>query len=126
MHAWREAVVWDILARHGVVPAAPYRLGFGRLSCMTCMFGTPSLWATIRLIARAWFERVARYEREFGCTIQRTRSVRDLADRGTPYPAALAQPELVAQALAPRWLVDVRTADWQLPPGAFGETAGPA
>ncbi|GAV36867.1 hypothetical protein ROTAS13_04556 [Roseomonas sp. TAS13] len=118
--------MWDILARHGVVPAIPYRLGFGRLSCMTCIFGTPALWATIRLIARAWFERVAGYERQFGCTIQRARSVRDLADRGIPYPAALAQPGLVAEALAPRWTGPIRTADWRLPAGAFGEAAGPA
>ncbi|MGI4954545.1 MAG: phosphoadenosine phosphosulfate reductase family protein [Janthinobacterium lividum] len=125
VHAWSERAVWDILARHGVVPALPYQLGFGRLSCMTCIFGTPALWATIRLIARTWFQRVAGYERQFGCTIQRARSVRDLADRGTPYPAALAQPSLVAEALAPRWTMPVRTAAWQLPAGAFGEAAGP-
>jgi hypothetical protein len=125
VHAWREGAVWEILARHGVVPAPPYQIGFGRLSCMTCIFGTPALWATIRLIAPTWFERVAHYERLFGCTIQRTRSVRDLANRGTPYPAALAQPGLVAQALAPRWVAAVRTADWRLPAGAFGEAAGP-
>ena len=125
MHAWGEHAVWDILARHGVLPAIPYQLGFGRLSCMTCIFGTPALWATIRLIARAWFDRVAGYERQFGCTIQRARSVRDLADRGTPYPAALAQPDLVAEALAPRWTGPIRTAAWQLPAGAFGEAAGP-
>ena len=81
---------------------------------------------TIRLIARAWFERVAGYERQFGCTIQRARSVRDLADRGIPYPAALAQPGLVAEALAPRWTGPIRNAAWQLPAGAFGEAAGPA
>ncbi|WP_145144428.1 phosphoadenosine phosphosulfate reductase family protein [Roseomonas gilardii] len=126
VHGWSERAVWDILARHGVVPAIPYRLGFGRLSCMTCIFGTPALWATIRLIARAWFERVAGYERQFGCTIQRARSVRDLADRGIPYPAALAQPGLVAEALTPRWTGPIRTADWRLPAGAFGEAAGPA
>jgi len=126
VHAWREEAVWHILARHGVVPALPYQLGFGRLSCMTCIFGMPALWATIRLIAPVWFERVAGYERQFGCTIQRTRSVRDLADRGSAYRAAVAQPCLVAQALEPGWFGPVRTARWQMPAGAFGEAAGPA
>ncbi len=126
VHAWGEQEVWDILARHGVVPAIPYQLGFGRLSCMTCIFGTPALWATIRLIARPWFERVAGYERRFGCTIQRTRSVRDLADRGIPYPAALAQSGLVTEALTSHWSTPIRTADWRMPAGAFGEAAGPS
>ena len=110
---------------------------------MTCIFGTPALWAelakvpsaqpmecqlrgTIRLIARTWFERVAGYERRFGCTIQRARSVRELADRGIPYPAALAQPDLVAEALAPRWTLPIQTTDWHLPAGAYGEAAGPS
>ena len=126
VHAWQQRQVWDSLARHGVVPAAPYRLGFGRLSCMLCIFGTPAAWATVRMIAPAWFERVAGYEQRFGCTIQRSRSVCDLADRGSPYPAALAQPRLVAEALAPRWTSPVHTADWRLPAGAFGEAAGPS
>ena len=125
VHAWSERAVWAILARHSVAPAVPYRLGFGRLSCMTCIFGTPALWATIRLIARTWFERVAGYERQFGRTIQRARSVRELADRGIPYPAALAQPDLVAKALAPRWTLPIQTTDWCLPAGAYGEAAGP-
>lgn len=26
--------MWDILARHGMMPALPYQLGFGRLICL--------------------------------------------------------------------------------------------
>ena len=53
VHAWSECAVWDILARHGVVPAIPYRLGFGRLSCTTCIFGTPALWAELAKVPAA-------------------------------------------------------------------------
>ena len=69
----------------------------------------------------------AAYEERFGRTIQRTRSIRALADLGRPYPAALARPDLVALALGETWhlpIVGLPSA-WTLPAGAFGEAAGP-
>ena len=110
VHGWSEREVWSALRRHGIVPAPAYRLQWSRLSCFTCVFGSPSQWATVRAIAPAWFERIARYEDQFGCTIQRGRSVRDMADRGAPFPADLAQPALVEAALTPGWDEPVRIA----------------
>ncbi|MCG7354677.1 phosphoadenosine phosphosulfate reductase, partial [Roseomonas mucosa] len=79
------------------------------------------------LIAPALFERIAAYEERFGRTIQPARSIRQLADRGQPYPAALANPGLVALALGERWDQPIRipASQWTLPAGAFGEAAGP-
>ena len=127
VHHWNEAKVWTIMQRHGVTPAPAYRLGWNRLSCFSCIFGTPAQWATIRIIAPEWFERIARYEERFRCTIQRNRSIREIADHGTPFPSALAQPEIVRRALAPRWNDPVITSSlkWRLPAGAFGEGGGP-
>ena len=85
-----------------------------------------AVWA---ILARHAVAPAVPYRLGFGrlsCTIQRARSVRDLANRGIPYPAALAQPDLVAEALAPRWTLPIRTADWRLPAGAYGEAAGPS
>ena len=127
VHGWDEVRVWDALRRHGVRPHPAYELGWSRLSCMSCIFGSASQWATIRLIAPVLFERIAAYEERFGRTIQRARSVRALADLGRPYPAALARPDLVSLALSTLWDLPILgpPAGWTHPAGAFGEAAGP-
>ncbi|MBI0538712.1 phosphoadenosine phosphosulfate reductase [Roseomonas sp. KE2513] len=127
VHGWDEGRVWDILQRHGVRPHPAYELGWSRLSCMACIFGSAAQWATIRLIAPALFERIAAYEERFGRTIQRARSIRALADLGRPYPVALARPDLVTLALSETWALPILglPSAWTLPAGAFGEAAGP-
>ena len=127
VHGWTEADVWEIIRRHGILPHPSYRLGWSRLSCMTCIFGSPNLWATVRAMAPERFERIAAYERQFGRTIHRKKSVGELADSGKPYAAAFGNPELFAEAMDPAWHGEVRVsvADWKMPAGAFGEVAGP-
>ncbi|MDU7519864.1 MAG: phosphoadenosine phosphosulfate reductase family protein [Roseomonas mucosa] len=127
VHGWDEGRVWDTLQRHGVRPHPAYELGWSRLSCMACIFGSAAQWATIRLIAPALFERIAAYEERFGRTIQRARSIRALADLGRPYPVALTRPDLVALALGETWALPIigLPSAWTLPAGAFGEAAGP-
>lgn len=122
---WDEAEVWAIIQRYGVIPHPAYQLGWSRLSCMTCIFGSPNQWATIRAIFPARFEAVEAREREFGVTIKRNTTIAQTADRGTPYPAALANPELVRLAQAEEWEGPILTNEWEMPAGAFGENAGP-
>jgi 3'-phosphoadenosine 5'-phosphosulfate sulfotransferase (PAPS reductase)/FAD synthetase len=62
VHDWDEQAVWDIIERWRVRPHPGYRLGFSRLSCMTCIFGNADQWATVRHMAPAFFDRVARRE----------------------------------------------------------------
>ena len=128
VHKWTEQQVWDILREFGVQGHPAYRLGWGRLSCMACIFGSANQWATIRAFAPAVFERIAAYEREFGFTIQRKRSVVELADEGKPFPAAAANTQLFAEAMDPDWDGPIRVdpADWVMPAGAFGDSAGPS
>lgn len=122
---WSEAEVWAIIARHGIVPHPAYQLGWSRLSCMTCIFGSPNQWATIRAIFPDRFATIAEREAEFGVTIKRGLTVQQLADRGTPYAAALANPDQVRLAQCETWEGPIITSDWQTPAGAFGENAGP-
>jgi hypothetical protein len=116
------------LHRHGILPAPAYRLGWSRFSCLSCIFGGADQWATLRLIAPAWFRRIATYEVQFGCTIHRSRNINEMADRGRPYEAALAQPNLVRQALSTKWSEPIRIdpKTWRLPAGAFGNSRGPS
>lgn len=127
VHAWTAERVWGIIGEHGLIPHPAYRLGWGRLSCMTCIFGSRNQWATIAALYPARFEAIAAREEQTGKTIKRGASVRALAAQGTPYPAALAQPALAALAESDEWSGPVLCdpAAWVLPAGAFGENAGP-
>ena len=125
VHAWSEAEVWAIIARHRIVPHPAYGLGWSRLSCRACIFGGPDQWATLRAVFPTSFEEIAREEAASGLTIHRGASIRELADRGAPFPAALAQPQLVREAQASRWLGPITRSPWTLPAGAFGRTGGP-
>jgi 3'-phosphoadenosine 5'-phosphosulfate sulfotransferase (PAPS reductase)/FAD synthetase len=125
VHAWSEAEIWAILQRYGVIPALPYQLGFGRLSCALCVFMSVDQAATLRHIMPERFAALASLERQFGCTMKRECDLNQYADRGTVYTATLARPDLVARALDHQWHGPVVTSRWRMPAGAFGESAGP-
>jgi hypothetical protein len=93
---------------------------------MACIFGQTDQWASVRLIASDVFNRIAQYETDFGKTIHRGKSVVQLADSGTPYPACHNQ-ELVDLALGRNYPATlVRTDKWTLPAGAFKHCGGPS
>lgn len=109
-----------------VRPHPAYGLGWSRLSCRGCIFGSPRQWATLRALYPETFAAIAALEARSGFTIQRSASVMGLADQGVPYPAALAQPELAAVAGGTVWTRPVTQRPWTPPAGAFGEAAGPS
>jgi 3'-phosphoadenosine 5'-phosphosulfate sulfotransferase (PAPS reductase)/FAD synthetase len=128
VHQWSEQDVWAIIERWRVQPHPAYRLGWGRVSCAACIFGSPKQWASLRQVAPERFERIAQYEEEFGVTIQRKRSVRRLAVLGQPYEATTADPDLVAVAMSREYTEPVLVAEgqWELPAGAYGDSCGPS
>ena len=125
--AWSEPQIWAILARWRINPHPAYRLGWGRVSCAGCIFGSDDQWASLRVVNPAQFRQIASHEQAFGCTIRRDRTtVGHTADHGTPYPSIT--PALVAEALNPRWSGAIflpPSVPWTLPAGAFGDHAGP-
>lgn len=127
IHGWSEEQVWDIIREFGIVPHVSYQLGWGRLSCITCIFGSPDQWATIKHVFPERFELIAGPEESFGVTIRRNESIRQTAAKGTPYATAVARPDLVALANSKVWTqpIAVPSEEWVLPAGAFGESAGP-
>jgi 3'-phosphoadenosine 5'-phosphosulfate sulfotransferase (PAPS reductase)/FAD synthetase len=50
VHRWCELDVWAIIARWKIRPHPAYVAGWGRLSCMTCIFGSKDQWASIRKV----------------------------------------------------------------------------
>jgi len=123
VHGWKEDQVWEIIEQYRITPHPAYQLGFGRVSCMKCIFGSPNQWATIRSIDPDGFRMVADHEEQFGVTIHRSQSVNDRAAKGTPYAEAKGFWKDVA--LSRRFSAPVITDPWGLPPGAFGESTGP-
>ncbi len=125
VHDWTERQVWDLIARSRIRPHPAYVLGWGRLSCRACIFGSPGQGATLRSVFPAAFQRIAANEAASGKTIHRSLSVTQLADRGTPFPAALLHPDELAQADDPAWRLSILARPWTLPAGAIGDHAGP-
>lgn len=126
IHKWSEQGVWAAIERYRVNPHPAYRLGWGRLSCMLCIFGSPNQWASAVAIAPDAVQKIAGYEGRFGVTIDRKINVLEKAAKGTPYPAS-SNPAVVAEALDENWggRVILEEGEWTTPAGAFGESAGP-
>lgn len=116
---WSEGQVWDIVKRWKINPHPCYHLGFGRCSCMSCIFGDKDQWATIRALDPERFNAILGYEREFGCTIQRKASVEEQANKGAAFEQVASEVEQRRLALARVYPVEkVIVEDWQLPAGA--------
>lgn len=134
IHKWDESKVWEIIERHRIDPHPAYKLGWSRLSCMACIFGSANQWATIKAIAPEKFAKIVSLENEMNHTVNTRKegkafigiSVETVAESGTPYPAALNNPELVKLALGDKYDDPVIVDQWVLPAGAFGENAGPS
>lgn len=119
---WDERQVWDIIERWKINPHPAYRLGWGRVSCMTCIFGSPDQWASAAVVAPDQVEGVAGYEERFGVTIDRRRSVAEMIAAGRPYPM---DPAIIAEAISTNWVGPARVEQWETPAGAYGDSSGP-
>lgn len=116
-----EEMVWEILARHRVMAPVPYRLGWGRSSCLACVFNSPAIWATIRKYMPNRATPIARLEDQFGKTISRQKiNVLDLG--ATAEAFEITDLEALAQAERREYTLPIFTPpgqQWQLPAGAF-------
>jgi DNA sulfur modification protein DndC len=126
VHSWAQAECWEIIKRHGILPAPSYRARFGRLSCAFCVFSMPDQWATTRQLFPEKFARIAQMERDMHHTIDPKLTVEQKANLGTPYPEA-SDRTLIAELKDEHWdkHYSIFTSDWKLPAGAFRKCGGP-
>lgn len=125
---WSEERVWDALERWRIEPPVPYRLGWSRSSCQTCVFNSPTLWATLQRYFPERLEPIHALEREFGVTIHRSGApISTIAAQHAPLE--IRDAAALEQATRSTYSLPIRTPEssaWRLPPGAFGrDTAGP-
>lgn len=119
---WREAQVWDKLREHRLLAHPAYWLGFSRCSCLNCVFLNKDGWASVKDIVPERFERLVAYEESFGTTLHRTMPLRELAARGKSH---VSDRKWVEIALSTDFNLPMVLDPWRLPPGAYGENAGP-
>ncbi len=125
VHQWEESRVWAIIEKYRVNPHWAYQLGWGRVSCAACIFGSKDQWKSLSEIMPEKVQTIANYEEEFGVTINRTKSVPELVALGQAYPDM--RPEIVAAALSETYTAKIilEPGEWKLPAGAYGEGCGP-
>lgn len=126
---WTEEQVWNVIRRHGIRPHPAYYLGFGRVSCMKCIFGLANQWATVRELDPTGFKKIHEYERRFGCTIKQGESVEDQANRGQSTIPDTDEGRfnrtLALGREYPSDFVRVSPDEWVMPTGAFKHCGGP-
>jgi len=121
---WTEREIWEIIERWSVRPHPAYVLGFGRVSCMKCIFGNANQFASAAKIDPAGTKDVSNYEKTFGVTIKRKESVDELIAKGTPYEMDKQMRQLAMEKEYPLNII-MRHDAWELPSGAYGESCGP-
>lgn len=122
---WNEEEVWAIIEKHEIRAHPCYYLGWGRCSCRFCIFGSPSQFASGKLIDPTGFSEIALHEKIFGKTLKRKESITDFAAKGKAYDAA-RDPDLAALAMGTVYNLEIKMNDWFLPAGACGESSGPS
>jgi len=120
---WSEVQVWAIIEKYGVLAHPAYRLGWGRLSCIACIFGSKHQFASLSVLNPEQAQKIISYENDFGVTIKRKLSVEELIADGIPYQM---DEETMEQALSHEYNQPILVNDWTLPAGAFGESTGPS
>jgi 3'-phosphoadenosine 5'-phosphosulfate sulfotransferase (PAPS reductase)/FAD synthetase len=122
VHSWTEDEVWAIIKQYSINPPPAYWLGWGRVSCQFCIFGSDNQCSSSQAISPGRFSTIALYEADFGLTIHRTKAVSERTKIGEAYSM---EPRMIEIANSTIYDEPVRKYDWRLPPGAFGESCGP-
>lgn len=123
---------WEVIRSHGIRPHPAYYIGWGRVSCMTCIFGDKNQWASVRKLAEDRFELIAETEDRLQHTINhegrgeaaRGVSVREIADRGQAYEWSEADAALAMSEEYPLEMVAVGQGEWRMPNGAMNVKCG--
>ncbi|KKL99679.1 hypothetical protein LCGC14_1811970 [marine sediment metagenome] len=122
IHKWTEGEVWEIAKKHHINPHPAYKLGWGRVSCQFCIFGSDNQWRTAQSVSPERMGILEKYEDSFALTIHRSKTISERCEAGTPYEM---RQEDIDSALSTTYNEPVIVDNWQLPTGAFGESCGP-
>ena len=123
VHKWTEAEVWEIIKKYKVKVHPAYYIGWGRVSCASCIFGSKNQWASLHKIDKSHVEKIIHYEKLFGVTINRNKSISEMIVEGEPYQGM--NETAIKDSLNEIYGAGIFEENWTLPAGAFGESCGP-
>lgn len=122
---WKEAQVWELIEKYRIRVHPCYYMGWSRCSCKFCIFGGKNQFASVNHISPYQVKRIVRYEKQFGCTINRKCDLQTLIRQGQVYPHITE--ELIKMVLDSEYrqtIIMQENEEWLLPAGAFGENCG--
>ncbi|MGG3471418.1 hypothetical protein ABES02_28595 [Neobacillus pocheonensis] len=118
-----KAEMFELHREFGIIPHPVYYLGYGRVSCMGCVFFTDHQWKALQYIAKERVERFARTEKAIDFTIDVKLTVLEKAAKG-----AMEKVLPLDDPMLPRWIEmalsrtftteDLITKEWIMPIGA--------
>ena len=118
---WAEEEVWAIFERWGVQPHPCYMLGWNRASCMTCVFSSANIWASIAELEPERIDWFANKEKALGFTLYAKQDIRTKVAAGTSIIHPGSESDFwKAQSKSFTAPIIVK-GSWKLPVGAFGE-----
>jgi 3'-phosphoadenosine 5'-phosphosulfate sulfotransferase (PAPS reductase)/FAD synthetase len=120
---WSERQVWSIIEKFSIIPHPAYYLGFSRTSCMSCIFLNADGFKTVQYLDPDRFDRLAKYEEEFGVTMKRNSTLRNLILKGNIHTMDEAY---ISLAMGHEWSQSVIAEKWTLPIGAYKNGCGPS
>lgn len=128
VHGDKEYQIWDLIKSHGIIAHPCYYGGFSRCSCQFCIFGNGDQFLSAGLLDQNRFTLIARYEKDFDCTIKRNENIIDLVTNATPYTALFDNLEIRKQLRTKLYYssISCNPNEWVLPSGAFGKSKGPS
>ena len=120
---WKEKTVWKLIEKYRVVVHPAYYLGWGRVSCKYCIFGSANQFASAYFISPKQGNQIINLEIQFNTTIKRDIDLKALIQKGKVYNSVTD--DLAAVATSKKYNLPIFTNNWKLPAGAFGESCGP-
>jgi len=131
VHQWRAVIdyslrdVWEVNRRHKINPHPCYPCGWGRCSCMCCIFSLPCHWAGIRELFPKEYEALRQDEIRLGFTMDNKKTLDEYvgeAESCVYYGAPNALRQLITGQFSQTDIY--QTGEWTFPAGAFKGSAG--
>jgi len=120
---FKEQQIWELYQKYKIMPHPAYMLGWNRVSCMSCIFSTPSLFRMYQEIAPERFQRLVDIEKQINHTLDSKMTLEEKASLGCLKRLPVDHPQYsrwLSLALGKTFSVaDLICDGWITPTGAY-------
>lgn len=126
VHRWKTNEVWQIIKKWKINPHPCYKIGYGRCSCAGCIFGSPSQYATLKVVSPKQFQMYCDLEKELNFSIhqkgKQSLFLEDFVNGAKPYQIDESQIKILnSNSYDEPIILDT----WIEPSGMKGSLRGP-